>query len=234
MGSHSVVASGLSKVYERDGHQIHALRDVDLRVDAGDLVIIRGKSGSGKTTLLHLLAGLLEPTAGQISIGGTDLHTLNEREAARFRRRHLGIVYQFFNLVPTLDVVHNVALPLLLDGSRLHEVSPRVRALLDRLEIGHRSRHRPSALSGGEMQRAAVARALIADPWLVLADEPTGNLDEESGARVLGLLRDLARERGSTTLVMTHDPNAAVYADRVIELRDGRIVDDTGTLEAPP
>jgi putative ABC transport system ATP-binding protein len=229
-----ILTQGLRKTYRRDSVEVNALRGIDLLVPRGEFLIVRGKSGSGKTTLLHVLAGLLEPSAGRVRIGDTELAGLGERKSARFRRRHLGIVYQFFNLVPTLDLAHNVALPLLLDGHTQAEARPRVDALLDRLEIADRAAHRPTALSGGEMQRAALARALIADPWLVLADEPTGNLDEESGARVLGLLRELTSERGITTVLMTHDPNAAVYADRVIQLRDGRIADDSGTVEPLP
>jgi ABC-type lipoprotein export system ATPase subunit len=163
-------------------------------------------------------------------IGEIEVNLLSETQSARFRRRNVGIVYQFFNLIPTLSVEHNIALPLLMDGFYLSQVRDRVHALMDRLGIDQRKDHRIQDLSGGEMQRVAIARAVIAGPILVLADEPTGNLDSENGAEVLVLMRELCEERGATTIMMTHDVEATAYADRVISLRDGEIDEDTGAV----
>jgi putative ABC transport system ATP-binding protein len=156
------------------------------------------------------------------------MNALSESESARFRRRRIGLVYQFFNLVPMLDVTENVALPLLLDGHRLTDVLPRVEAMMERLEIYHRANHPVRKLSGGEMQRVAIARALLGEPGLVLADEPTGNLDELSSGQVLSFLTEVCRERGTTIILMTHDPDAALRCDRMIKLRDGEIEQDLG------
>jgi putative ABC transport system ATP-binding protein len=214
-------------VYGTGPRRIRALHDLDLSIDPGQFVVVLGKSGSGKTTLLHLLAGLRRPTVGRVWIGDREINRLSEAESARFRRRNVGIVYQFFNLVPTLGVEHNVALPLLMDGFYLSQVRDRVRALTRRLGVDHRLGSRIPELSGGEMQRVAIARAVIANPVLVLADEPTGNLDSENGGEVLALLRELCDERGITTIVMTHDLEATAHASRVLTLRDGEIEDDS-------
>ena len=226
----AVQAEALELAYGEGARRVHALRKLTLRVPAGQLLVVRGKSGSGKTSLLHVMAGIRKPDAGRVLIGDVNLLELSESDATQFRRRNIGIVYQFFNLIPTLDVEHNIALPLLLDGYRLSQIHGRVRALIARLGIEHRGSHGVQQLSGGEMQRVAIARAVIANPVLVLADEPTGNLDSENGAEVLSLLRELCDERGATTIVMTHDAEATAYADRVISLRDGEVHEDSGPL----
>jgi len=215
-------------VYGADASAVKALRALTFGVPRGQFVIVRGKSGSGKTTLLHVVAGLRRPTAGRVSVGGTELQSLSEGESARFRRRHIGLVYQFFNLVPTLSVEHNIALPLLMDGRHIAQLRPRVASLMERLEIDGFGARDPSQLSGGQMQRVAIARAIVAEPVIVLADEPTGNLDSETGRAVLRLFRELCDERGTTFLMMTHDAEAAAYADRVIAPRDGSIHEDSG------
>jgi len=223
----AVWADGVEMVYGAGASAVRALRGLSLVVPRGQFVIVRGKSGSGKTTLLHVLAGLRRPTAGRVSVGGVQVQGLSEGRSARFRRRHIGLVYQFFNLVPTLSVEHNVALPLLMDGRHIAQVRPRVASLLERLEIGGFGKRDTAQLSGGQMQRVAIARAIIAEPVIVLADEPTGNLDSETGRAVLRLFRELCDERGMTLVMMTHDAEAATYADRVIALRDGAIHEDS-------
>jgi len=185
-----------------------------------------GPSGSGKSTLLHLLGGIERPSAGSVRIAATDLDRLSATDLDRFRRRNIGFVYQFFNLIPTLNVEENVALPLLLEGQRFSSVRDRVRSLLLSLKLEDRAAHAPAVLSGGEMQRVAVARALIISPQVILADEPTGNLDSNTGEQILKLLQQASRERNVTTVLVTHELRAASYADRVVILRDGRVQDD--------
>jgi putative ABC transport system ATP-binding protein len=209
---------------------VEAIRDLDLSVPHGEFVCVLGPSGSGKSTLLHLVAGLQQPTAGEIRVCGTPIHSLTLDQAARWRRRHLGMVHQFFNLIPTLSIVQNVALPLLLEGRRLPQVRARVDELLEELGIAGRREHEIEQLSGGEMQRVAIARALVASPPLILADEPTGNLDTRAGAETLAIFRRLA-DRGSSIVMGTHDLGATSYADRVITLKDGQIAED---LRAAP
>jgi ABC-type lipoprotein export system ATPase subunit len=205
---------------------VQALNGVSVSVPAGQFLCVMGPSGSGKSTLLHLLAGLERPSSGGVWIGDTEVHKLSQNEAARFRRRNVGLIFQFFNLIPSLSVEENVALSLLLEGKRLAQVQARIEPVLSALEIGHRRHHAPCQLSGGEMQRVAIARALVTDPALLLADEPTGNLDRKAGEQVLSLLRRSCDERGVTTILVTHDLQAASYAERVLVLRDGRIEDD--------
>jgi putative ABC transport system ATP-binding protein len=205
---------------------IRAIRELDLEVPDGEFVCILGPSGSGKSTLLHLIAGLQQPSAGSIAVGGAAVHAMSLDEAARWRRRNLGMIHQFFNLVPTLSIVQNVALPLLLEGRRLRELRPRVDALLEELGIASRRDHELEQLSGGEMQRVAIARALVAEPRLILADEPTGNLDTRTGAETLAIFSRLTREQGTTLLMATHDLATTSYADRIVTLRDGRIAED--------
>ena len=224
----AILADDVGMVYGAGAAAVRALRGLSLAVPRGQFLIATGKSGSGKTTLLHVVAGLRRPTSGRVWVGGTELSRLSESDSARFRRRHVGLVYQFFNLVPTLSVEHNVALPLLMDGRSVAEVRPKVARLLERLGLGGSGARDPAQLSGGQMQRVAIARAIVADPVLVLADEPTGNLDSETGHAVLRLFRELCDERGMTLLMMTHDVEAAAYADRVIALRDGAVHEEGG------
>jgi len=212
------------KVFRQGETEVRALAGVSLDIAAGDFVAIMGPSGSGKSTLLHLMGGLDVPTAGEIVIDGTPISRMSDDEITIFRRRKIGFVFQFFNLLPTYSAEENVALPLLLDRRRARDVRERVAAALDLVGLGHRRRHRPDELSGGEMQRVAIARALVIDPALILADEPTGNLDTRTGEQILGLIRDANRARGCTVVLVTHDTRAAGHAARTITLKDGTVV----------
>jgi ABC-type lipoprotein export system ATPase subunit len=219
---------GVVKRYRRGTEEVAALDGVDLAVGAGESAAVVGPSGSGKTTLLHLAGGLDVPDAGTIHVDGRDLAGLSLRDRARMRRRDVGFVFQFFHLVPSLSVAENVELPLLLDrdgrgGRGRRHRGRRVRELLDRVGMAGRADHLPGELSGGEMQRAAIARALVAGPRLVLADEPTGNLDSGTGATVLDLLYGLVGEDGTALVMVTHDEVAASRAARVLHVRDGRL-----------
>ncbi len=216
----------LVKEYPLGAQRIRAVDGVSLEVPQRQFVAIVGRSGSGKSTLLNLLAGIDTPTSGEVWVGDRELSRLPDDALTRLRRERLGMVYQFFNLLPTLSVRENVALPLLLEGAVEREALARADRLLEAVGLGPRRSARPHTLSGGEMQRAAIARALVHDPLLVLADEPTGNLDSRAAEQVLGLLRHLSEERGVTVLLVTHSREAAAVADRVVELRDGRIVRD--------
>ena len=219
MADLAVEAHGLSKVYRQGETDVHALRGVDVAVDRGSFVAIMGPSGSGKSTLLHLVGALDTPTAGTLAIGGRPLAGLGDGALTELRRDRIGFVFQFFNLLPTLTAEENVALPALIAGERAPQ---RAGELLARVGLGDRADHLPSQLSGGEQQRVSIARALLREPDLVLADEPTGNLDTKSGASVLGLLRTIADE-GQTVVMVTHDPAAASLADRVVFLQDGLV-----------
>ncbi|MEX2587261.1 MAG: ABC transporter ATP-binding protein [Actinomycetota bacterium] len=213
----------LVKNYRLGSAQVPALRGISFDIEAGLMVSIMGPSGSGKSTLLHLIGGLDAPSSGSVVIDGKDLSRLGDDDLTEFRRESLGFIFQFFNLLPTMTAWENVALPRLLGGAKLKDVRPRAVDLLERVGLADRVEHKPSQLSGGEMQRVAIARALVADPLLVLADEPTGNLDSESGQAVLELLRLLVTEEGCTVVVVTHDEKAAFMGDRVIKLKDGRL-----------
>jgi len=213
------------KVFRQGEAEVRALAGVTLDIAAGEFVSIMGPSGSGKSTLLHLMGGLDLPTAGEIVIDGTPISRMSDDEITIFRRRRIGFVFQFFNLLPTYSAEENVALPLLLDRRRSRDVRDRVGAALDLVGLGHRRRHRPDELSGGEMQRVAIARALVIDPVLILADEPTGNLDTRTGEQILGLIRDANRARGCTVVLVTHEARAAGYAARIVTLKDGTVVD---------
>ncbi len=223
----AVQTERLSMHYQVGPETVRAVDCVDLAIPRGQFLLVRGRSGSGKTTLLHLLAGLQKPTSGVVRVGGQPLHEMGTRATDLFRRRNVGLIFQFFNLIPSLTVEMNIALPLLLDGKKLPSLRDRIGELLDTLGMSHRRGHSPHQLSGGEMQRVAIARAMIVKPTLVLADEPTGNLDSKNAHEVFGLLREQSIARKVTTIVLTHDPDASGYADRVIEMRDGRIVKDT-------
>ena len=218
------------KVFRRGETEVHALAGVSLDVAAGDFVSIMGPSGSGKSTLLHLLGGLDMPSRGEIVIDGTAISRMTDDEITIFRRRKIGFVFQFFNLLPTYSAEENVALPLLLDRRRARDVRARVAAALEQVGLTHRRGHRPDELSGGEMQRVAIARALVIDPVLILADEPTGNLDTRTGEQILALVRDANRTRGTTVVLVTHDARAAAYARRVVTVKDGVVVGEA----APP
>jgi putative ABC transport system ATP-binding protein len=215
-----------TKTYRQGDTEVNALSGITLDIAAGELVAIVGPSGSGKSTLLHLLGGLDVPTSGDIMIDGASIARMSDDEVTIFRRRSIGFVFQFFNLMPTLSAEENVALPLLLDGKRNREIRPRVAAALDAVGLGHRRAHRPDELSGGEMQRVAIARALVIEPKLILADEPTGNLDSSTGEQILDLICRANRERGATVVMVTHDAKAAAHGTRLVTMRDGRIVGD--------
>ncbi|HEU4867771.1 MAG TPA: ABC transporter ATP-binding protein [Actinomycetota bacterium] len=216
-----VSITDLVKEYPLGSARVPALKGVSFDIEAGTLVSVVGPSGSGKSTLLHLMGGLDNPTSGSVVIDGSNLAELDDAELTIFRRRRLGFIFQFFNLLPTMKAWENVALPRLLDGEKLKDVQPRAIELLEKVGLGERVDHKPSQLSGGEMQRVAVARALVADPLLVLADEPTGNLDSASGQAVLDLLRSIVTEEGRTVVIVTHDAKAASMADKQVSLRDG-------------
>jgi putative ABC transport system ATP-binding protein len=214
-----------SKHYESPGGAITAVDDVSMSVGEGELVAIFGPSGSGKTTLLLLAAGLLRADAGSVRFQARDLAALPKREVLSYRRTELGFVFQSFNLVAGLTAEENAAMPLLLRGVHHREARERALAALGAVGLGHRSSHTPAKLSGGEQQRVAIARALVGEPKLILADEPTGNLDSETGDAVLDLLSALPRERGAATVLVTHDARVARYADRVLGMRDGKLTE---------
>ena len=231
--THVLEARGLAKTYDTGGVEVLALRGVDLSIERGELVAIMGPSGCGKSTLLNLLAGLDRPTAGEVRLDGERIDRLGEAELARLRRRRIGFVFQFFNLLPTLSAVENVELPLLLVGRARRDARRSATALLGELGIGDRRDAAPVQLSGGQQQRVALARALANSPDIVLGDEPTGNLDSAAARDVLGLLRG-ARDRGQTLLIATHDARVAATADRVITLRDGLVADEAELAPARP
>jgi len=220
----AVSAAALTRTYGAGDSGVPALRGVSLEVPAGQFTAVMGPSGSGKSTLMHLLAGLDAPDAGSVHIAGRDITRMSDRELTKLRRAHIGFVFQSFNLLPTLTAEENVALPLAIAGRKPDRAA--LDALLERMGLADRRRHRPAQLSGGQQQRVAVARALIAQPTVLFADEPTGNLDSTAGAGVLALLRDAVDADGQTTVMVTHDARAAATADRVLFLADGRIVAD--------
>ena len=198
------------------------LVDFDFSLNAGEFVVVTGPSGAGKSTLLHIAGGLDAPDLGTVAVAGQDVWSMSSGARAAFRRRNLGFVFQFFNLVPMLTAVENVSLPLVLDGMAARSADARAEELLQRVGLGNRSRHRPAELSGGQMQRVAVARALVARPSIILADEPTGNLDSHSSTEVLDLLRSLSDEDGAAVILVTHDQAAVRYGTRELHLIDGR------------
>jgi putative ABC transport system ATP-binding protein len=207
-----------------DGKVVHALQSVTLSIPKGERVAIMGPSGSGKSTLLNLICGLDQPTAGTVSIDGVELSRLGDDARTRLRREKIGMIFQTFNLLPTLTALENVALPLRLKGASRSEAEARAQKLLARVGLGDRATHRPDELSGGERQRMAIARALVFEPPVLLADEPTGNLDSTTGEEILKLLDDLHGEFNTTIVLVTHNEEAALHCDRIIRLRDGRIV----------
>jgi putative ABC transport system ATP-binding protein len=220
----AVAATAVTRRYGDGESAVDALRGVTLEVPAGQFTAVMGPSGSGKSTLMHLLAGLDSPSSGTVSIGGEDITTMSDKQLTRLRRRHIGFVFQQFNLLPTLTAEENILLPLSIAGRKADKAD--LEALISRVGLEERRRHRPSEMSGGQQQRVAIARALITAPTVLFADEPTGNLDSASGAEILALLREAVELDGQTTLMVTHDPRAAAAADRVVFIADGRIVAD--------
>lgn len=216
--------NNLSKVYGKGDTQIKALDDVSFSVEKGEFVAIVGSSGSGKSTLLHILGGVDTPTSGQVLIDGTDVFSLDQTQLAIFRRRQIGLIYQFYNLIPILNMEENITLPLLLDGRTLDPV--RLNEIVTTLGLADRTRHLPNQLSGGQQQRVSIGRALINNPALVLADEPTGNLDSANAKEIMALLK-LSNQRYQQTLILvTHDRDIALQADRIITFSDGHILRD--------
>src|SRR3954453_18837831 len=213
----------LTKTYGTGPTAVHALGGVDMAVPDGEFVAIMGTSGSGKSTLLHILGALEAPSGGTVAVAGRHYEGLDDAALTRIRREHIGFVFQFFNLLPSLTAVENVLLPALIAGRRDAALEERARDLLARVGLADRAEHRPSELSGGEQQRVAIARSVLLSPEVLLADEPTGNLDSRAGGQILRLLRELNRDEGRTIVMVTHDPAAAAMADRVVFVRDGLV-----------
>ncbi len=214
----------LSKHYSEGGRARLILDQVNLEVHEGEFFVLLGKSGSGKSTLLNLISSIDHPDAGRIMIGETEITALGERQQTLFRRDHIGIVFQFFNLIPTLTIIENITLPGELRGETRRTVEKRARVLLERVGLGNRAEDFPDRLSGGEQQRVAIARALAHEPLLVLADEPTGNLDEDTGRSILSLLLELTHDAGKTLIMATHNPDILVLADRVCRIHEGKLL----------
>lgn len=213
---------GVSKIYGEGDAQVKALDNVSFTVEKGEFVSIIGPSGSGKSTLLHILGGVDKPTAGKVFVDGTDMHALKEDKLAVFRRRQIGLVYQFYNLMPVLNIDENIALPHLLDGRELDQ--ERLDQVVEHLGLTDRRKNLPNQLSGGQQQRVSIGRALYSRPTILLADEPTGNLDRKTGEEIIALLKESNKSQGQTLILITHDEGLAMQADRIISLEDGRIV----------
>lgn len=222
-----VKVENLTKVYGKDNAQVVALDHVSFEVHKGQFLAIVGPSGSGKSTLLHLLGGVDRPTSGRVLIDGEDIYALNESSLAVFRRRQIGLIYQFYNLLPVLNVEENITLPLLLDGQKPDQAQ--LQQMVATLGLSNRLRHLPNQLSGGQQQRVSIGRALIANPAIVLADEPTGNLDSKNSQEILDLLKLSNKIYQQTVIIITHDPSIALKADRILRIEDGRIVSDEVT-----
>jgi putative ABC transport system ATP-binding protein len=220
-----VDVDGVEKVFHRGSEDIHVLRDLHLKVAAGEFLALMGPSGSGKSTLLNLVGGLDRPTRGTVSIGGERVDTLPDRKLAGWRARHIGFIFQFYNLLPVLTAARNVELPLLLTHLSKAERRKHVETALGIVGLSHRTRHYPRQLSGGEQQRVGIARAIVTDPTLLLCDEPTGDLDRKSGDEIMDLLQGLNREHGKTIIMVTHDPHASARATRVVYLDKGQLSD---------
>lgn len=216
-------ARSLRKIFQLGEHTVNALAGVDFVVEKGEFVALMGRSGSGKSTLLHLIGGLDRPTDGEVTLAGMQLSLLNDDKVTLIRRRNIGFIFQFFNLLPTLSTEENVALPLTIDGKNYRDHQEQINTFLKHVGLEDRRRHKPDQLSGGEQQRVAIARALVTQPAIVLADEPTGNLDSKNSTAIMELLRRSCDDFEQTIIVVTHDPRAAAYADRTVFLRDGSI-----------
>ena len=220
----------LSKIYGSGENQVRAVDDISFTVQKGEFLAIIGPSGSGKSTLLHILGGVDRPTSGKVWLNGQDVYAQNEDQLAIFRRRQVGLIYQFYNLIPVLNVVENITLPMLMDGRKVDE--SRLNELLDTLDLKSKRKSLPNQLSGGQQQRVSIGRALMNAPAVVLADEPTGNLDSRNSQEIVELLKHSNREYGQTLIVITHDESIALQADRIIAIEDGRIVRDERIREA--
>lgn len=224
-----LVVENVTKTFRQGDRTITALAGVGMSVAQGQFLAIMGASGSGKSTLLHLMAGLTPPDSGRVLVSGQDLSSMSDRQLTLFRRRNIGLVFQAFNLIPTLTAWENVALPLRLDGKNTSQFNGKVNDLLEKLGLSTRRTHRPDVMSGGEQQRVAIGRALVSDPAVILADEPTGNLDSTNSRAICELLRDLSAIHGRTIVLVTHEPSVAAYAQEVAVMKDGRLVDRFST-----
>lgn len=213
----------LNKTYKLGSMDVEVLRDINLTIDSGEFVSIMGPSGSGKSTLLYLIGGLDKPTSGSVKIKGNELSDMKDKEQSIMRRRDIGFVFQFYNLIPNLNVEENVMLPVLLDGKKLKEYKGRLDEILEVVGLSDRRAHTPRELSGGQQQRVAIARALVNEPDIILADEPIGNLDTKTGMEVMQLLQKINREKGKTIVQVTHSKEAADYGNRIINVKDGKV-----------
>ncbi len=222
-----VETENLTRIYGSGEAQVNALDGVSLHVETGEFVAVMGPSGCGKSTLLHMLGGLDRPTNGVVKIEGKDISSLNDDELTDLRREHIGFIFQFFNLIPTLTALDNTALPLVLGGTKPADAQSKAMEWLKKLEVADRSTHRPEELSGGQRQRVAIARSLVTDPALILADEPTGNLDSKAAGEFATLLREIVDRWERSILLVTHDPRISSYADRIVYMKDGRISEQT-------
>ena len=218
-----IEAKSLNKTFKLGSIDVEVLRDIDLTIDSGEFVSIMGPSGSGKSTLLYLIGGLDKPTSGSVKIKGSELSDMKDKEQSIMRRRDIGFVFQFYNLIPNLNVEENVMLPLLLDGKKLKDNRSKLDEILEVVGLSDRRSHTPRELSGGQQQRVAIARALINEPDIILADEPTGNLDTKTGMEVMQLLQKINKEKGKTIVQVTHSKEAADYGNRIINVRDGKV-----------
>jgi putative ABC transport system ATP-binding protein len=226
-----VQTSNLTKIYGKGETAVTAINHINLSIQSREFVAVMGPSGCGKSTMLHLLGGLDRPSEGSVMIAGQNLADMSDSDLSRLRLRRLGFIFQFYNLIPVLSAVENVALPMLLDGVKPAQAREKAADWLKKVGLANRITHSPDQLSGGQQQRVAIARALIADPELILADEPTGNLDSRAGDEIVQLLSQVSGEWGRSIVMVTHDPRIAAYADRIIFLKDGRIVDETKLSE---
>ena len=215
-------AENLCKVYGKGGNAVHALNNVSFSVNQGEFLAIIGRSGSGKSTLLHILGGVDKPTSGKVFMNGQDIYAQNDEKFAVFRRRQVGLVYQFYNLIPVLNVTENITLPVLMDGREVNK--ERLDELLEIFQLKGRENHLPNQLSGGQQQRVSIGRALMNAPAVVLADEPTGNLDSKNSQEIISLLRMSNQKYNQTLIIITHDENIALQADRIIDIEDGKII----------
>ncbi len=222
-----VETENLTRIFGSGEAQVVALDDVSIHVDTGEFVAVMGPSGCGKSTLLHMIGGLDRPTEGIVKIEGQDLNSLDDDQLSDLRREHIGFIFQFFNLIPTLTALDNTALPLVLGGTKPSDAQPKATEWLEKLEVADRTTHRPEELSGGQRQRVAIARSLVTDPSLILADEPTGNLDSKAAQEFATLLREIVDRWERSILLVTHDPRISTFADRIIHMEDGRITKET-------
>jgi putative ABC transport system ATP-binding protein len=222
-----ITTSNLTKIYGSGQTAVAALDHVSLKIEPGEFVAIMGPSGCGKSTLLHLIGGLDKATEGTVAVDGHNLNDLDDDSLTELRRRKMGFVFQFYNLIPVLTALENAALPVTLDGVKPAQAQKKATEWLSRFGLGDHLSHRPDQLSGGQQQRVAIVRALVAEPQLILADEPTGNLDTKSSDEIAGLLRQISKEFGRAVIMVTHDPRIAAYADRIIFLKDGKVAEET-------